>query len=127
MAVAPAIELPLAGPPDGRNGPGLRAAGIVAAAVGGAGLLAGLMLNLKANSLADEMMKTDQFSEGKASDRDTYETASWTSYGVGGACFLAGVVLYGIGSRPGQSMSSGVTIAPAYAPGRAVAVVRGAF
>ena len=113
--------------PANQSGSGLRTTGIVTAAVGGAALVAGVILNLKVNSMADELQKTDGYTPGKESDRKTYEYLGWASYGVGAACIATGAVLYAIGLRSGTPVSTSVALVPTLAPGQAGAVVRGTF
>jgi hypothetical protein len=109
------------------SGSGLRTAGIVTAAVGGAGLVAGVILNLKVNSMASDIQKIDGYTAGKESDRKSYETLGWVSYGVGAACVATGAVLYYLGLRAGSAGSTSVALVPAFAPGEAGGVVKGAF
>jgi hypothetical protein len=109
------------------SGSGLRTAGVVTAAVGGAALIAGVVLNLKVNGMADDMQKTDAYSDGKESDRKVYEALGWASYGVGAACVATGAVLYVLGLRRGSHGSPSVALVPTFAPGRAGAVLQGAF
>jgi len=135
---APVAPVPLAAPPvvqatqqagvtpTGEGGSGLRTAGIVTAAVGGAAMVAGVLLNLKVNSMADDLQKTNNYSASKASDRKNYETLGWVSYGLGGACVATGAALYLLGSRATRTTSS-VALVPTFASGQAGAVVKGAF
>ena len=109
------------------SGSGIRTAGIITAAVGGAALVAGVILNLKVNSMAADLKKTDGYTPGKESDRKTYETLGWVSYGVGAACVATGAVLYYLGQRSGAAGSTSVAFVPAFAPGQAGAVVKGVF
>ena len=114
--------------PASETGSGLRTAGIVAAAVGGAGLVAGVLLNLKANGMTSDMLKVDGYTDATESDRKTYETLGWTSYGVGAACVATGAILYYLGSRPATaSGSTSVAFLPVFAPGQAGAMVKGGF
>ena len=80
---------------SGRAGSGLRTAGLVVAGVGGAGLVAGLVLNLKVNSMSSDL----EANYGLASDatRKHYKTAGWIAYGTGAACLAGGAVLYYLG------------------------------
>ena len=113
------------GKPATETGSGLRIAGISTAAVGGAALVAGIVFNLKANSLASDLKKTDGYTSDKESSRKTYQTLGWAGYGVGAACVATGAVLYVLGLR--SSDGSPVAFVPAFAPGQAGAVVKGAF
>jgi len=105
--------------------PGLRTAGIATASAGGAVLVAGIIFNLKSNSLAQDLKKTDGFTLGKESDRKSYATLTWLGYGVGAACVASGAILYLLGSR--STGEGTVALLPSFAPGQAGAIVKGAF
>jgi tetratricopeptide (TPR) repeat protein len=111
--------------PSSKPGSGLRVAGITIAAVGGAALVAGIIFNLKANSLASDLKKTDGYTSDKESSRKTYQTLGWVGYGAGAACVATGAVLYVLGLN--SSDGSSVAFVPAFAPGQAGAVVKGSF
>jgi tetratricopeptide (TPR) repeat protein len=108
-------------------GSGLRIAGAVAAGVGVAGLVAGIVFNLKANSLADSIDPPNHmFNRDTESTRGSYETYSWVGYGIGAAGLVAGVVLYGVGwTRAGSTPE--VALLPTFGPGLAGAAVKGVF
>jgi len=109
-------------------GAGWRTAGIVTAAIGGAAVVAGVALNLKVNSMAEDLEKTDQYSDAKESDRKTYRALGWAGYGVGVACVATGAVLYLLGRRPLRADSPPpVALVPTFATGQAGAVLQGAF
>jgi hypothetical protein len=108
--------------------PGLRTAGIATASVGGAVLVAGIVFNLKSNSLAQDLKKTDGYTSDKESERKTYATLGWLGYGVGAACVATGAILYLLGLRSDGDGS--IAFLPTFAPGQAGAVgavVKGAF
>ena len=114
--------------PSSEPGSGIRITGVTIAAVGGAALVAGIVFNLKANSLASDLKKTDGYTSGKESDRKMYQALGWAGYGVGAACVVTGAVLYVLGLRSsGSGNGSTVAFVPAFAPGQAGAVVKGAF
>jgi hypothetical protein len=113
--------------PAGESGSGLRTAGIITAAFGGAAVVSGVILNLKVNSMASDMQKTNGYTDGKDSDRKTYQTLGWVGYGVGVACVATGAVLYYLGVRSGPPGTSSVALVPAFAPGQASASVKGVF
>jgi hypothetical protein len=106
---------------------GLRTTGIIIAAVGGLALASGIVLNLKVNAMASDLQKTDGYTDGKESDRKTYQTLGWVSYGAGAAFVATGAVLYYIGRRQDAPRSASVAFAPAFAPGQAGAFLKGAF
>jgi hypothetical protein len=106
---------------------GLRTAGLITAAFGGAALITGVVLNLKVNSMASDLQKTDGYTAGKESDRKTYETLGWVSYGVGAASIATGAVLYYLGRQPGSAGASSIAFIPTFLPGQAGAILKGAF
>jgi hypothetical protein len=103
----------------------LRTAGIATASAGGAVLVAGVVFNLKSNSLAESLKKTNGYTADKESDRKTYATLGWLGYGVGAACVATGAILYFLGSR--TDSDGAVAFLPSFGPGQAGAVVKGAF
>jgi hypothetical protein len=112
--------------PAPRRGAGLRIAGIATLAVGVAGLATGVILNVKANQLADEMDASNtSYSRSKESTRGSYETFGWVGYGVGAACVAGGAILYILGHIQGRS--SQAALLPTAGPGQLGAVVQGAF
>jgi hypothetical protein len=108
-------------------GAGLRTAGVITAAVGGAALVAGIILNLKVNSMASDFQTLNGYTDSKESDRKTYATLAWVSYGVGAACVATGSVLYILGLQGAKQGSTSVTLLPAFGPGGAAAVLKGSF
>lgn len=115
-------------PPATHGRAGLRTAGIVTASVGVAAVVAAVVLNVKANSMVNDMEATaNGYSSAKANDRKTYETFSWVGYGVGAACVATGAVLFGIGLKSGGSSSTSVALLPAVGPGQAGALLTGGF
>ncbi len=114
-------------PASGYSGSGLRVAGIVTASVGVAALATGIILNLKVNSVSNDMGTTIGNYEARNSDRKTYETMAWIGYGVGAACLVTGAILYGLGLRAGGSSSTSVALLPAVGPGQASALLTGGF
>lgn len=125
--VADVVAPPPRPAPTGR--PGLRTAGIIAASVGGAAVIAGVILNVKVNSMANDMETVPGgYSPAKESDRKTYQTLGWVSYGVGAACIATGAVLYLVGRPWGSGAESNrVSLVPTVGPGSAGAVLSGAF
>ena len=116
------VVAPVAGP--GRGGRGLRTAGGVVAAVGVAGLVTGLVLNIKANSMSSNLEA--DWNPGTNSTREGYKTAGWIAYGGGAAFIVAGTVLYYLGWRRGERESS-VAVRPTVGPDMAGTFVVGAF
>lgn len=104
-------------------GAALRTAGWIGVGVGGAGLLAGVLLNLKVNSMKSDL--ENDYDPSVASDRKTYKTIAWSSYAAGTTCLVAGVVLTYLGrAKPNPS---GVAVLPTVNTDLAGAVVTGAF
>lgn len=103
--------------PAGAGG-ALRTTGIIVGSVGVAALAAGVLLNLKANQLANG---------GDASGQKSYQNGSLACYGVGGAAVAAGVVLYWIGHRAGSKASTGLALLPTWTPGGPALAVSGGF
>jgi len=124
LAQAPLVQQTSA--PPASRGSGLRTAGIITVAVGGAALVAGVVLNVTANGMTSDMLKMDGYTDRKESDRKSYETVGWASYGVGAACIATGAVLYFLGLRAAASAPA-VALVPEFAPGQASAVLKGAF
>ena len=81
------------------SGSGLRAAGIVVGAVGVAGVVAGIVMSMKTQSVVDQMYKDNGYTPGLESSRKSYENWGWVGYGVGAAGIVAGTALYLLGWR----------------------------
>jgi hypothetical protein len=126
----PTVEIkpsPAAEPGERRWG--LLTAGIVTTALGAGGIVAGVILNLKANNAVKDMQaKPGSYSDTKESDQKKYRTLSWIGYGAGAACAVAGVIMIGFGaSRSSPSSSPEVALVPAVGPGHLGAMFTGAF
>jgi hypothetical protein len=102
---------------------------IVAASAGVVAVAAGVILNLKVNSMADDMQNTPgAYSDNKESDRKTYATLGWVGYGVGAACIVTGVVLFLTGRPSSQAAeASHVALVPTVGIGQGGATLAGAF
>jgi tetratricopeptide (TPR) repeat protein len=115
--------------PSVSRGSGMRIAGIAGLAFGMAGIATGIVLNLKANSIADEMNNDTQsvYSQlhSRENTRSGYETLAWVGYGVGGACLAGGAVLTLLGYSYGGNRQ--VALAPSVAPGTVGVGLQGAF
>lgn len=108
------------------SGAGLRIAGLVTLALGAVGLTTGLILNLKANQLTDELQRSElSYSRQSDSTRSSYETWGWVSYGVGAACVAGGAALYFLGRR--QDHGDRLAFVPVAGPGQVGAAVQGGF
>ena len=118
---------PEAQPAPTHGGSGLRVAGIVTASVGVAAVAAGVVFNLKSNSIINQWETSVSYSTAKDSDSKTYRTMAWVGYGVGAACIATGAILFGFGLKAGASSSTNVAILPAFGPGQAGALLTGGF
>jgi hypothetical protein len=125
VTAPPSVERHVQSEPGSNPGTNLRLAGIVVGAAGVAALGTAVVLNLKANSLANELNSPTGFERSKLSDRSSYRTMSMVAYGVGSACLIGGAVLYGIGAT--RSRPSTVAVLPTLAPGYASLNLQGAF
>lgn len=124
--LAPAATLTQTAPPPPRSdGAGLRIGGVVVASVGVAAVGAGVLLNLKANSMVDDMYATNN-GYTKESQRKNYETIAWIGYGVGAACIATGAVLYTLGLRA-KSRANNLALVPAVGAGGLGATLMGGF
>ncbi len=108
------------------DGSGLRVAGIAVASVGAASLLTAVALNLKANSMADDLNQPTGYSRSKVSQRSTYETMSWVGYGVGSACLVGGAIVYYVGYLRNHDASQ-VALLPSFSPDHVGLSLHGAF
>ncbi len=124
----PVVVQPEAQPSQVTNGAGLRTAGIIVAAAGGAALATGVLFNIKANSAIAEMESTPDTYRAKNADHGTDVTLAWVGYGVGAACVVTGAILYGIGFRAkSSSHATNVALVPTIGQGQAGAAFLGAF
>jgi hypothetical protein len=114
-------------PDPSSSGTGLRTAGWIVGSVGLAGLAAGIVTNLKANSLAHSIDPPNTYSRGTESTRRHYETASWIGYGVGGAGIVTGAILLGIGWSKGGSAGGTLAVLPTVGAGTVGASAMGTF
>jgi hypothetical protein len=97
---------------------------MLVAGVGGAGLIAGLVLNLKVNSMSSDL--EGNYRLAADATRKNYKTAGWIAYGTGAACLAGGAVLYYLGWRR-ESGSSSLALVPTAGPDIAGAILVGDF
>jgi tetratricopeptide (TPR) repeat protein len=110
------------------GGRGLLTAGIITGVVGIGGVVAGVILNMKANSTINDMESSvGAYSTAKEDDQKTYKTLAWVGYGVGAVCVATGAVLIGIGIKSGTNASTNVALVPAVGPGHMGAMLTGGF
>jgi hypothetical protein len=125
-ASAPAESIPPSTPAENSSGRGLRIAGLATMGLGVASVTTGLILNLKANQIADDLESSDlSYSRKRDNTRSSYKMWGWVSYGVGAACVAGGAVLYLLGRSQGQSGQ--LAFAPVAGPGQVGAVMQGGF
>jgi hypothetical protein len=79
---------------DGGKGRALRTGAIAAAAVGVAGLGAGLVFGLRVHSLDREATLAMRHDPSRDASARTAQTLQWVMYGVGAAALMAGGILY---------------------------------
>lgn len=124
IVVAPASQQAAA---QGRRS-GLVTAGIITGGVGVLAVVGGVVLNLKANSMVDDMQTSiGGYSSTKDNDQKTYKTFAWIGYGAGAACVAAGAILIGVGVKSRTSSSTDVALVPAVGPSQVGAMLTGAF
>jgi hypothetical protein len=126
---APIVARSQSGLALSQSGDGLGVAGVVTAGGGVVAAVAGFLLNLKANSMVNDMENTvDAYTASKESRQKTYKTLAWIGYGVGAACMAAGVALIGVAVyRSGSSGKADLALLPAVGPGQAGVVLGGGF
>ncbi len=100
------------------SGSTLRTTGIVVGSIGVATVATAVILNLKANQLADS---------GDGSGQKSYRNGALTCYGVGGAAVAAGLVMYLLGHKADAAPSTGMALLPVWTPDGAALAVRGDF
>jgi hypothetical protein len=130
VPLAPALPEPVrvtAAPPAPREpGKSISVASIVLASAGVATAATGLVLNLKANSLADDFNRTQD--PATKSSSSSYKTGSMICYGVGAGALVAAGILYLIGRTADGSEDNGrVSFLPALTPTGFSLDVRGPF
>ena len=100
------------------SGSALGTTGIVVGSVGLATVATAVVLNLKANQLADS---------GDGSGQKSYRNGALICYGAGGAAVASGVVMYLLGHKTVGAQSAGVTLLPIWTPDGAALAIRGDF
>lgn len=105
----------------------LRTMGMVVAGIGGVSLAAGIVLNLKANSVASSITPPNTFDRNTENRRQRYVVASWIGYGFGAMGLASGAFLYFASGRPRLGPKAGVELAPILSPGQAGAILKGEF
>ena len=94
------------------SGAGLRTAGIVVAAVGGAALVTGLVLNLKYVSMTSDLEKPYNYTRSTDSSRRDFKTGAWVSYGAGAVLAVGGGILYYLGRQKRNTTVSSLHVLP---------------
>jgi tetratricopeptide (TPR) repeat protein len=94
--------------------------GIATAAVGGAALVTGLVLDLKANSMIGDI--ESHYSSSTYASAKNYKTISQVGYGAGAALVIGGAVLYYLGASSSQT-----TVFPTAGNTHAGVALQGAF
>jgi tetratricopeptide (TPR) repeat protein len=128
VAPAPVVVVRPAPAAEARGTSGLLIGGIITATLGAGALTTGVVLNIKANKMVDDMYKKPNgYSSSDDSTRKTYRTLGWVGYGVGAACLAAGAVLVGLSLRGDSRPSSDVALVPSMGNGHAGLVLSGGF
>jgi hypothetical protein len=83
------------------------------------------VLNLKANSLAEDFNKTQD--PAIRSSQSSYKTGSVICYGAAAGALLAGVVLYLFGRSVADEKAAQVSMSPVWTPAGFSLEVGGAF
>jgi hypothetical protein len=96
----------------------LRTTGIVVGSLGLATVATAVVLNLKANQLANS---------GDGSGQKSYRNGALISYGVGGAAVAAGLVMYLLGHKADAAPSTGMALLPVWTSDGAGLAIRGDF
>jgi hypothetical protein len=105
----------------------LRTLGLVVVGIGGLSLATGVVLNLKANSVASSITPPNTFDRNTEDRRQKYAMASWFGYGFGALALASGTFLYFASGRPRLGPQAGVALAPVLSPGQAGALLKGEF
>jgi hypothetical protein len=109
------------------SGSGLRIAGLITGGAGVAGIVTGVVLNLKANSMASDLEKPESYSRSTDSTRKDYKTLAWVSYGAGAGLVACGAVMYYLSRRKAQESSSAVIVSPVVSSSMVGTMMTGAF
>jgi len=126
LTPVPVVSRPAPEPASISSGRGLRIGGIVVASFGVVAAGAGVLFNVKANSMVSDMYTTyDGYS--KESDRKTDATLTWVGYGVGAACVVTGAILYAVGLNARSKFTDSVALVPTVGTDGAGAALTGAF
>ena len=100
------------------SGSTLTTTGIVVGSIGLATVATAVILNLKANQLADS---------GDGSGQKSYRNGALTCYGVGGAAVAAGLVMYLLGHKADAAPATSVALLPVWTSDGAALAIRGDF
>ena len=92
----------------------MRVTGIVLGSAGVATAVVGLVLNLKANSLADDFDRTQN--PATRSSQSSYKTGSMICYGAGAGMLAAGVMLYLVGRSAASEGPTQISLLPVLTP-----------
>lgn len=130
VAPLPQPEVIVSSPPPSaptarQPGAALRTTGVIVGATGLASLVGALVLNLKANNLADKA--NEKYDPAAESSQSSYKTGALVCYGIGGAALVTGTVLYFVGRSRAKTASAGLAITPVGGPGLAGLTLRGGF
>jgi tetratricopeptide (TPR) repeat protein len=127
------VKATVSEPPADSGGSGLRVAGVVAASVGVAAVVAGIIFSIETRSIANQAT-TDwangngTYDHSKEDLGKLCEELQWVGYGVGALGLVGGGVLYYLGYQAGHApAASSVSFMPVLLPGGSGAVLQGRF
>jgi hypothetical protein len=127
---AASVELPKPEATPASDGAGLRATGIVTMSIGAAAAIAGGVLGWQAKKIEEEVTNDNKLLtyDRKKDDRGKlFAKLQWVGYGVGGAAFIGGALMYYFGYRAKQASSAPIALMPLIAPDQAGALLQGRF
>ncbi len=122
----PGVVLAAPAVPERQGGSGLRTAGLLVGSVGLASLATGIALNLKSNSLMNEMYPPGHYDANKDSTRRSYKTWAWVGYGVGTAAILAGTTMCVLGWKAKDNRPQ-ISLGPLPITGGIAATLQGTY
>jgi hypothetical protein len=125
---APTVNESPAPSEPGRRRWGLITGGIVAASLGVGAAVAGLLFQLKANSMVkDWESKPGTYSTSNEDKQKNYRTLTWVGYGAGAALITTGTILMAVGASSRTSSSGNVALSPSVGPAQFGAMLTGSF
>lgn len=122
----PAAVLAAPAVPERRRGSVLPTAGLLVDSLGLASVATGIALNLKSNSITNQMYPPGHYDSDRDSTRRSYKMWAWVSFGVGTAAILAGTTMCVLGWKA-QDNGSQISFGPLPIPGGIAATLQGTY